>query len=389
MAARIVVFGATGYTGRLVSERLVAQGVQPVLAGRSEERLRDLAQRLGGLGWEVADVHRESSMFDLVRARRRARVHGRARSRAGASQRCAPRWPSAPRTWTPRASRRSSAACSPSSTRRRAHSGAVLLTAMGYDFVPGALAAGLALREAGERAARVDVGYYALGGGPSSMSRGTRASLAGIALAPSYAFRGGAVRTVRSAERMRTFHVKGKERPAISVGGAEHFTVPPPFGHLREVNVYLGWFGPLARGITATSRATAFAGRVPGLRDALVAGAGKLAAMGDAPAEGTTPGGLSWIAAAAYDAAGEQLAEVHLSGADGYDFTAGMLAWAARRVAVARHGGHRRRRPAPGLRPRRARARLSPRRASRACASTERRRAGARRPSASRPAARS
>ena len=58
--------------------------------------------------------------------------------------------------------------------------------------------------------------------------------------------------------------------------------------------------------------------------------------MGDAPAEGTTPGGLSWIAAAAYDAAGEQLAEVHLSGADGYDFTAGMLAWAARRVAAHR-----------------------------------------------------
>ncbi len=113
---------------------------------------------------------------------------------------------------------------------------------------------------------RVDVGYYALGGGPRSMSRGTRASIAGIALSPSFAFRGGAIRTVRSAERMRSFPVKGKERPGISVGGAEHFTVPPAFPHLREVNVYLGWFGPLARGITATSRATALAGRVPGLR---------------------------------------------------------------------------------------------------------------------------
>jgi len=180
---------------------------------------------------------------------------------------------------------------------------------------------------------RVDVGYYALGGGPSSMSRGTRASIAGIALSPSFAFRGGAIRTVRSAERMRSFPVKGKDRPGISVGGVEHFTVPPVFPHVREVNVYLGWFGPLARGITATSRVTALAGKVPGLKPALVAGAGKLAGMGDAPAEGTTPGGLSWIAAAAYDEAGTQLAEVHFSGADGYAFTAGMLAWAARRLA--------------------------------------------------------
>jgi len=37
---RIVVFGATGYTGRLIAERLVAQGVRPVLAGRSAAPVR-------------------------------------------------------------------------------------------------------------------------------------------------------------------------------------------------------------------------------------------------------------------------------------------------------------------------------------------------------------
>ena len=90
MAARIVVFGATGYTGRLVSERLVAQGVRPVLAGRSEEKLRALAQRLGGLGWEVADVDRETSMSDLVRRGDVLVSHGgpvRALGRAGGARR--------------------------------------------------------------------------------------------------------------------------------------------------------------------------------------------------------------------------------------------------------------------------------------------------------------
>jgi short subunit dehydrogenase-like uncharacterized protein len=334
MAARIVVLGATGYTGRLTAERLIAHGARPVLAGRSAERLAALGDTLGGgLETAVADIGRPETLQGLL-ARGDALV-----TTVGPFAR-----------WGEPAARAAIAAGAvyldstgePPFIRRvfsewdapARSSGATLLTAMGYDFVPGALAAALALREAGEEAAvRVDVGYYALGGGPSSMSRGTRASIAGIALSPSFAFRSGAIRTVRSAERMRSFPVKDKDRPAISVGGAEHFTVPPLFPHVREVNVYLGWFGPLARGIQGTSRATALAGRVPGLRQAVVAGAGRLAAMGEAPAEGTTPGGLSWIAAAAYDEAGTQLAEVHLSGADGYAFTAGMLAWAARRLA--------------------------------------------------------
>ena len=42
----------------------------------------------------------------------------------------------------------------------------------------------------------------------------------------------------------------------------------------------------------------------------------------------------SYIAAIAYDAGGEPLAEVHLAGADAYDFTARFLAWAARRAAA-------------------------------------------------------
>ena len=41
--ARIVVFGATGYTGRLVAEALVDRGERPVLAGRDPGRLATVA----------------------------------------------------------------------------------------------------------------------------------------------------------------------------------------------------------------------------------------------------------------------------------------------------------------------------------------------------------
>jgi short subunit dehydrogenase-like uncharacterized protein len=47
----VVVYGATGYTGRLVAAELVGRGVPVVLAGRSAERLRAVADRLrSGVG---------------------------------------------------------------------------------------------------------------------------------------------------------------------------------------------------------------------------------------------------------------------------------------------------------------------------------------------------
>jgi hypothetical protein len=210
-----------------------------------------------------------------------------------------------------------------------ARSGARLLTAMGYDFAPGALAGALALSEAGEDAVRVDVGYYALGGGPASLSAGTRESVVGITLNDNHAFREGRVRTVRSAERVRSFQVAGKAREAISLGGAEHYALPAAFPALREVNVYLGWFGPLARGLQAGSFFGQFVMKVPGTRTAMrVAGETTLGLLGG-PEAGTTPDVRSWIAAEAYDGAGRQLSEVHLAGVDGYEFTRAFMAWAA------------------------------------------------------------
>jgi short subunit dehydrogenase-like uncharacterized protein len=47
-----MIYGAYGYTGRLVVERAVQQGMRPILAGRDEERTRTLAERYG-LAWRV------------------------------------------------------------------------------------------------------------------------------------------------------------------------------------------------------------------------------------------------------------------------------------------------------------------------------------------------
>jgi short subunit dehydrogenase-like uncharacterized protein len=49
----IMIYGATGYTGRLLAEHAVAQGLRPILAGRDAEKLRPLAGLLG-LTWRAA-----------------------------------------------------------------------------------------------------------------------------------------------------------------------------------------------------------------------------------------------------------------------------------------------------------------------------------------------
>jgi hypothetical protein len=328
MAKRIVVIGATGYTGRLIAERLVAAGVRPVLAGRSAERLDALAGRLGGLETVRADAMRANTVFQaadsadvLISTVGPFMKWGLPAVRAAVAAGCT----YLDTTGEPEFIRRVFEEFGPPASR----SGAALLTAMGYDFAPGVLAGTLALEEAGPEAVRVDVGYYALGGGPTSLSSGTRESVVGVTLGDGHAYRDGRMVTVRPAERVRSFQVAGKRRDAISVGGSEHFALPAVHPRLREVNVYLGWFGPLARPLQAGSFAGSWVRRVPGVRPAMrIAGERAFGLVGSGEPGGTR----SWIAAEALDASGRPLAVVNLTGVDGYEFTASFVAWAAQQA---------------------------------------------------------
>jgi short subunit dehydrogenase-like uncharacterized protein len=52
MSTRIVLFGATGFTGHRVAEAMVRRGVRPALAARDRSRLEALREALGG-GLEI------------------------------------------------------------------------------------------------------------------------------------------------------------------------------------------------------------------------------------------------------------------------------------------------------------------------------------------------
>jgi short subunit dehydrogenase-like uncharacterized protein len=210
-----------------------------------------------------------------------------------------------------------------------------MVTAFGYDWVPGNLAGALALSEAGADAQRVDVGYFMTGASSNGMSGGTRASLIGVIAEPSFAWRDGRIVTEPGARHMREFDVDGKQRPAVSVGASENFALPRVAPQLRQVNTYLGWFGPMSRAMQGVSLGSSLLFKVPGTGSLFEQAASRLVKGStggpDAAARAKT---RSHIVGAAYDAGGKQLSEVHLTGVNGYDFTAEILAWGAERAAA-------------------------------------------------------
>ncbi len=334
MAPRIVLFGATGYTGRLTAEALVREGSKPVLAARSRDRLAALDRELGGgLETAEADVARPQTVRDLV-ARGDVLV-----STVGPFV----RWgePAVQAAVANGAHYLDSTGEPPFIRAMFARYGAGaqaagcgLVTAFGYDWVPGNLAGALALREGGDTAVRVDVGYFITGDvGPGGLSGGTRASLMGVLLESSFAFRGGALRTERGAARVRSFDVHGRSRQGVSVGSSEHFSLPRLHPSLHDVDVYLGWFGPLSRGMQAFSAAGSLLARVPGTRQAVETVSRRVVkGSTGGPDAATRAKSGSHIVAVAYGPSGDRLAEVHLQGVDAYSFTGKMLAWGARRA---------------------------------------------------------
>jgi short subunit dehydrogenase-like uncharacterized protein len=335
MAGRVVLFGATGYTGRLTAEAMAGRGMRPVLAGRSRSKLDALATELGGLEVAVADVGEPATVRALVERgdvlvttvgpfARWGSVAAEAAVSTGAHYLDSTGEPAFIREVFEHWGEGARAA------------GCGMLTAFGYDWVPGNLAGGLALERAGDAAVRVDLGYFMTGRASSdAMSGGTRASLMGALVDPGFAYRDGRVVPERGARRYRSFDVAGKRIGAGSVGMSEHYALPRVAPQLREVNGYLGWFGPLSRAMQVVSAASAPAMAVPPVRNLWDAAARRLApGSTGGPGPETRAKTRTHVIGIAYDATGRPLAEVAVTGANGYDFTADILAWGAERAAA-------------------------------------------------------
>jgi short subunit dehydrogenase-like uncharacterized protein len=334
VTTRIVLFGATGYSGELTARALVKRGQLPILAGRNVDKLMQLADELGDLEIAIADVERPESVADLVERddvllstvgpfTRWGQPALAAAVGKGAHYLDSTGEPPFIRhvfeNWGPRA---------------RA-SGSALLTAMAYDYVPGNLAAALALRDAGPTATRVEVGYFVDGPvGRGGISGGTLASMAGVLFESGFARRGGVIASERAGLRQRSFNLGGTQRSGLSLGGSEHFALPQTYPTLQDVDVYLGWFGPTSKPLSLLSRT---GGRLFSLPP--VQKVGNLVTQrlfrgsSGGPDQQARAQYATVVVAETFDARGESLARAVLEGLNPYDFTGEMLAWAADRMA--------------------------------------------------------
>jgi short subunit dehydrogenase-like uncharacterized protein len=336
MAARIVLLGATGHTGGRTAEALAGRGARPVLAGRDPGRLESLAARLGGSAGPLptarADVADPPSVRGLVGRGdvlvttvgpflRLGEPAVAAAAEAGAVY--------LDSTGEPPFLRRVFEEFGP----RAGASGAALLTAFGHDYVPGVLAGALALAEAGERAHRVDIGYSLDAGRGQGFSRGTLVSLLGVLLEPGHAWEGGRLVAEPAGARAWRFDVGGRTRRGLSVGGSEHLTLPALAPTLREVGVYLDWFGPATEVAHRLAPVTPWLARLPGAAGGM-ARIADLAGRRFAEAPTTRGETRTHVVAEVRDPAGHRVSRVRLAGPDPYAMTADLLAEAAVRASA-------------------------------------------------------
>src|SRR3984957_8009781 len=241
MAGRIVLLGATGYTGRLVASSLVEIGERPLLAGRDSDRPASLAGSLGGLESASADVSRPESVRALIEAGDVListvgpfTLYGSVALDAALSAKAH----YLDSTGEPAFIRSVFEKAGPRAER----AGTTFLTAFGVDWVPGNVAGARAVERSGGDARRLDIGYLldasvglgsAVGSSGTSrkkrdpvISTGTRASMLAASADPQHAWRGGRLVLEPAAKNLHAFRVDGAVRWGTSVGGSEVLALP-------------------------------------------------------------------------------------------------------------------------------------------------------------------
>jgi len=338
MGDRIVVFGATGYTGRLVTAELVAAGHRPVVAGRDRARVDALRARHGDLPGALADAADPDSVRRLVGPgdvlvatvgpfARFGRPAVDAAIEAGAhyldSSGEADFLRQVYDDAGPRAER----------------AGVVLLPASGFDCVAGNLAGALALRDAGADARRVDVAYQIVPPGGRlrrlGISSGTRATLLASVASPVEALRGGRLVTLPYGREMRTFQQDGLALTGALWTGTEARTLPRLAPQLSDVATYMVAGGGPARLARAASYPLGALSRLRSFtRLASAAAAPALRVTGRGPDPATQAATGTVVLAATADAIGRALSTVRLQGVDPYVFTGRIMAWIAGQLAA-------------------------------------------------------
>lgn len=336
MTGRIILLGATGYTGDLVLAALLRRGVKPTIAGRNAAAVTALAERSGGLDHVIVDATEPAGLQEHLRRgdvlittvgpfERFGYPVAQAAADAGAHYIDSTGEVGFVRTLRDR------------HHERARDTGAVMLPAFGYDYVPGVLAGTLAALEAGDAARALRIGYFA--GGPlwRGISGGTRATMRDGLTLPSPRWYRNRLVEERTASRVHGFTVGDRRKSASLVSGTEVLFLPEAFPGLEEVTVYNGWFPALSRPLSLLSGLANTAVRLPAGRR-LIDFLSRPLLLGpsggpDAAMRARIPSHVVAVASSGVPGS-RPLAEIHLQGSNPYSLTGELIAWAAHHITT-------------------------------------------------------
>lgn len=322
---RIVLLGATGYTGDLTARSLVRQGARPVLVARNRTRVEALAAELGDLDTAIADVTDAETVRAvlqpgdvLISTVGPFLKYGRAVVQTAAETGAhyldstgeGPFVREVFERWGSVADR----------------NGVALLPACGYDYVPGALAAALALEEAGPAATAVGIGYFSTG---VVASGGTRASAVRVLLEEGFTFRSGHIQPERAGRHLKQFQVAGRSLVAASIPAAEHFGLPQSYPQVRDITVMLGLPRAAARALAFGSLIVTPVSRIAPLSRAIRALADRAVTGSTGGPDASERARATTTVIAIASSPEQDLATVTLTGPNPYEVTADILAWGA------------------------------------------------------------
>ena len=319
----MVVYGATGFTGRLVCAELVRKGVGFVAAGRDAGKLRVLSDSLGGIETAVAALD-DAGALERVAARARVVLDcagpfarwGRAVQNAALAARSHFLDITGEHVYMRETYARDAEA------RDR---GVVLVNAVGFDVVPTDAAAALAAEAAGAPIARVRIAFAAKGARPT---QGTMRSAVDAAHLGSLAWLDGEWRREPvAAERMTApFPPPIGPRHCISVPWGDVVTAPRSTG-AREVRTFMSFkAGPLLEPLARVAGALLGLGPVKSLVER------RIARAPEGPSDDERARSRFAVYADAEGAHGRRAAWV--TGGNGYDFTAASAVVCATRAAA-------------------------------------------------------
>lgn len=329
---KILLLGATGATGGLILGLLMERGIKPILVGRNHEKLAALADKFGGLDIAVANAQDAESLKAVIGAgdllistvgpfSQLGKIPLRVAIEQGAHYMDSTGEPGF------------MAHVYDAYEEPLKNAKSVVMTACGFDYVPGQLAAGKLLQEFGDQVASVNVIYSTADGNIANLTTGTLSSFCTGISEEGIFYNDGQWQQGYIGGRIHEITAGDKTVKGISVPASECFELPRIYPSLQNVNVYLAWFGALAGAMSLFNRLQHKLFNIPGYRSMLNSvGQHIPVPKRSSPKITAKNEGPSLIVAEAYNSSGELLGKRHLDGHNMYYYTGEIMVWMAAKI---------------------------------------------------------